>query len=64
MKYAIEREEPVSKPYVIGNTIFPYKTWEWKEVALSDSKETLEELVKEWSEGRDIRLGELRVVER
>ena len=42
--YVLQIKECTSKHYVIGNHSYPYPTYRWKDVAISESKEALEEM--------------------
>lgn len=45
MRYRLQRRESVAMPNVLGNHSFPVYTYRWKDVAVSDNKELLEELI-------------------
>ena len=47
MRYRLQRKESVVMPNVLGNCSFPVYTDRWKDVAISDDLELLEELIKD-----------------
>lgn len=45
MRYRLQYKEPISKPYVIGNRSYPYPTFRWKDIAISDDANALEAMI-------------------
>jgi hypothetical protein len=47
MRYRLQRKEPITRNYVIGNKIYPYPTFRWIDIYVPDSKEALEKIKPE-----------------
>jgi hypothetical protein len=43
MRFRLQFKEAIDKSYVIGNTFFPYHSYRWKDIAVSDDYQALEE---------------------
>ena len=41
MRYRLQIKESIHHPYVIGNRSYPYPTFRWKDIAVSDDLEAL-----------------------
>lgn len=42
LRYRLQRKEPYTMPNIIGNRSMPVRTFRWRDVALSNDKESLE----------------------
>ena len=42
LRYRLQRKEPYTMPNVLGNHSMPVKKFRWRDVALSNDKESLE----------------------
>lgn len=42
LRYRLQRKEPYTMPNILGNHSMPVKTFRWRDVALSNDKESLE----------------------
>lgn len=51
-RYRLQRKEPFVMPNILGNASQPVHTYRWKDIAMSDSREALEECVKDWTNYR------------
>lgn len=45
MRYRLQRKESVAMPNVLWNRSFPVYSYRWKDVAVSDNRKLLEELI-------------------
>lgn len=45
MRYRLQRKEQYVKPNVLGNHSMPVYTYRWKDIAASDDREALEEIM-------------------
>lgn len=45
MRYRLQRKEAYAMPNTLGNHSFPVHTYRWKDVAASDDRAALEELM-------------------
>lgn len=45
MKYCLQRKESYAMPNILGNKSFPVYTYRWKDIAISEDKKALEELI-------------------
>ena len=44
-RFRLQRKDPISKPYIIGNRSYPYPTFRWKDIAASDDKSVLVDML-------------------
>jgi hypothetical protein len=42
MRYRLQFKEATTHPYIIGNHSYPYPTYRWIDIAISDDLEALE----------------------
>lgn len=45
MRYRLQRKETVACPNILGNHSFPVYTFRWKDIAASDDRAALEEIM-------------------
>lgn len=45
MRYRLQRKEPFAIANVLGNHSMPVHTYRWRDVAVSDDRSSLEELI-------------------
>ena len=45
MRYRLQRKETFVMPNILGNRSFPVYTYRWKDIAASDDRTALEELM-------------------
>ena len=45
MRYRLQRKETVARPNTLGNHSFPVYTFRWKDIAASDDRAALEEIM-------------------
>jgi hypothetical protein len=45
-RYRLQRKEPFAMPNVLGNHSFPVYSYRWKDIAASDDKEALLDLMR------------------
>ena len=43
--YFLERKEPYTMPNILGNHSFPVHTYRWRQIAVSEAKWALENLI-------------------
>jgi uncharacterized protein Usg len=48
MRYRLQFKEATTHPYVIGNHSFPYQTYIWKDLAISNDLEALEKHLEKY----------------
>lgn len=60
MRYRLQRKEQYVKPNVLGNHSMPVYTYRWKDIAASDDRKALEEIMPDTKDYRieDTRKGE------
>ena len=51
-RYRLQHKEPYTMPNILGNHSMPVKTYRWVDIAASDSREALQEMVKNNKEYR------------
>lgn len=52
MRYRLQRKEQYVKPNVLGNHSMPVYTYRWKDIAASDDRKALEEIMPDHKDYR------------
>lgn len=60
MRYRLQRKQTVARPNILGNHSFPVYTWEWRDVAVSNSKKALEQYMKDHALGAEYKIIDTR----